>query len=153
MPFNATRSALLMRVILGALTSRISKPLVGQQVQGAQLVSRHLAREGLVIGSEGLAALQIRRVEERLLTLFSAGKLNGTVHTCIGQEWVGVAVAASLRKDDYVFSNYRGHGHSLARTGNVAALIAEVMGKTTGACKGIGDNRVRRDVVANLAAT
>jgi 2-oxoisovalerate dehydrogenase E1 component len=80
-------------------------------------------------------ALQIRRVEERLLTLFSAGKLNGTVHTCIGQEWVGVAVAAPLREDDYVFSNHRGHGHFLARTGNVAALIAEVMGKTTGACE------------------
>ena len=86
-------------------------------------------------------ALQIRRVEERLLTLFSAGKLNGTVHTCIGQEWVGVAVAAPLREDDYVFSNHRGHGHFLARTGNVAALIAEVMGKTTGACKGIGGSQ------------
>jgi 2-oxoisovalerate dehydrogenase E1 component len=63
------------------------------------------------------------------------------VHTCIGQEWVGVAVAAPLREDDYIFSNHRGHGHFLARTGNVAALIAEVMGKTTGACKGIGGSQ------------
>ena len=49
-------------------------------------------------------AILIRRVEERLLALFSEGKLNGTVHTCIGQEWVGVALAAALNDGDTVFS-------------------------------------------------
>ena len=83
----------------------------------------------------------IREVERRLLELFTAGKLFGTVHTCIGQELVGVAVAQSLRPGDFLFSNHRCHGHFLARTGNVDGLIAEVMGKQTGVCGGRGGSQ------------
>jgi 2-oxoisovalerate dehydrogenase E1 component len=86
-------------------------------------------------------ALLIRRVEERLLALFAEGKLNGTLHTCIGQEWSAVAVMNALAPEDWVFSNHRGHGHFLARTGDVAGLIAEVMGKETGACGGHGGSQ------------
>ncbi len=69
-------------------------------------------------------ALGIRMFEQRLLKLFSEGKLNGTVHTCIGQEWTGVAVAEHLLPSDVIFSNHRCHGHYLARTGNYAGLFA-----------------------------
>ena len=62
----------------------------------------------------------IRRTEERLLELFSQGKLFGTVHTCIGQEFVGVAVARALQPQDTIFSNHRGHGHFLAYCGERA---------------------------------
>lgn len=86
-------------------------------------------------------ALLIRRVEERLLELFGEGKLFGTVHTCIGQEWTGVAVAESLREGDLVFSNHRCHGHFLAVTDDVDGLIAEVMGKQTGVCGGRGGSQ------------
>lgn len=50
-------------------------------------------------------ALGIRLFEERLLKLFSEGRLFGTVHTCIGQEWTGVALAEHLRPGDTLFSN------------------------------------------------
>lgn len=86
-------------------------------------------------------ALLIRRFEERLLSLFSEGKLFGTVHTCIGQEWTGVALAEALREDDSVFSNHRGHGHYLARTGDVEGLMAEIMGRATGICGGMGGSQ------------
>ena len=86
-------------------------------------------------------ALLIRRTEERLLELFSEGKLFGTVHTCIGQEFVGVAIARALLPHDNIFSNHRGHGHFLARTGNVLGLIGEVMGKSVGICAGRGGSQ------------
>jgi len=86
-------------------------------------------------------SILIREVEQRLLDLFAAGKLFGTVHTCIGQEFVGVSVMPSLAPGDFVFSNHRCHGHFLARTGNVEGLIAEVMGKKTGVCGGRGGSQ------------
>ncbi len=86
-------------------------------------------------------AILIRAVEQRLLHLFSQGKLFGTVHTCIGQEWSGVAVAEHLEERDLVISNHRCHGHFLARTDNVDGLIAEIMGKRSGVCGGRGGSQ------------
>jgi 2-oxoisovalerate dehydrogenase E1 component len=86
-------------------------------------------------------ALLIRSVEKRLLEMFGQGKLFGTVHTCIGQEWTGVAVANALEAGDLVFTNHRGHGHYLARTDDVDGLIGEVMGKQTGMCGGKGGSQ------------
>jgi 2-oxoisovalerate dehydrogenase E1 component len=86
-------------------------------------------------------ALLIRATEERLLNLFSEGKLIGTVHTCIGQEFVGVGVARRLTDRDTLFSNHRGHGHFIAYTGNVTGLIGEVMGKSIGVCGGRGGSQ------------
>lgn len=92
-------------------------------------------------GAELRTALLIRRTEQKLLALFAEGKLFGTVHTCIGQEFSAVAVGRSLTADDTVFSNHRGHGHFLATGGTVAELVAEVMGKETGICKGRGGSQ------------
>ena len=86
-------------------------------------------------------AMLIRGVEQRLLSLFAEGKLFGTVHTCIGQEWTGIAVAEALIEGDVIFTNHRGHGHFLARTGDVDGLIAEVMGKQSGVCGGRGGSQ------------
>jgi 2-oxoisovalerate dehydrogenase E1 component len=86
-------------------------------------------------------AILIRKVEQRLLSLFAEGKLFGTVHTCIGQEFTGVAVAESLRAGDLIFSNHRCHGHFLARTGDVDGLMAELMGRQTGVCGGRGGSQ------------
>ena len=83
----------------------------------------------------------IRGVEQRLLDLFAQGKLFGTVHTCIGQEWTGVAIAAALHEDDILLSNHRGHGHYLARTDDVNGLLAEIMGKQNGVCGGRGGSQ------------
>jgi 2-oxoisovalerate dehydrogenase E1 component len=86
-------------------------------------------------------ALGIRLFEERLLKLFSEGRLFGTVHTCIGQEWTGVALAEHLRPGDTLFSNHRCHGHYLARTGNYTGLFAEIMGREAGICRGRGGSQ------------
>src|SRR5947209_6634033 len=86
-------------------------------------------------------ALLIRRTEERLLELFKDGKIFGTVHTCLGQEWTGVAVARALGAGDFIFSNHRCHGHYLARTDDPEGLIAEVMGKESGTSGGRGGSQ------------
>ena len=77
-------------------------------------------------------ALLIRTVEEKFLKLFSEGKLNGTVHTCVGQEFSAIAFAGQLQKKDFIFSNHRCHGHYIAFTGDVRGLLAELMGKDSG---------------------
>jgi len=86
-------------------------------------------------------ALLIRKTEQRLLKLFSEGKLFGTVHTGIGQEFVGVAVSRALKPQDTVFSNHRCHGHFLSYCGNVLGLIGEIMGREVGVCGGRGGSQ------------
>jgi len=83
-------------------------------------------------------ALLIRRTEELFLDLFSQGKMNGTVHTCSGQEFSAISFCKFLQPRDFIYSNHRCHGHYLAKTDDVYGLIAELMGKETGACGGIG---------------
>jgi 2-oxoisovalerate dehydrogenase E1 component len=83
----------------------------------------------------------IRGVERKLLDLFGEGKLYGTVHTCIGQEWAGIAIAEALVPDDVIFTSHRGHGHFLAKTDDVEGLIAEVMGRQAGVCGGRGGSQ------------
>ncbi len=84
----------------------------------------------------------IRRFEETLLDLFSAGKLVGTTHTYIGQEANAVGVIAHLERErDVVFSNHRCHGHYLAFTDDAVGLLAEVMGRSTGVCGGKGGSQ------------
>lgn len=86
--------------------------------------------------------LTIRATEEALLSLHASGQLRGTVHTCIGQEPCAVGVVSVLETArDVIWSNHRGHGHYLAATDDVEGLVAEVMGKATGTCKGIGGSQ------------
>lgn len=82
----------------------------------------------------------IRRFEEALLELFAAGELSGTIHTCLGQEYIPVALA-SLTRDDFIFSNHRGHGHYLAHCGDAEGLLAELMGRDSGLCRGVGGSQ------------
>src|SRR6202046_737242 len=86
-------------------------------------------------------ALRIRKIEEKFLELFSLGKLNGTVHTCVGQELSALAFAGQLKKKDFVFSNHRCHGHYIAFTGDTRGLMAELLGKRSGICGGIGSSQ------------
>jgi len=92
---------------------------------------------------EALAKMSlIREVEERLLELFSAGRLFGTTHTCIGQETCAVGVVGALdRARDVIFSNHRCHGHFLAYTDDPELLLAEIMGRITGASGGRGGSQ------------
>ncbi len=75
------------------------------------------------------------------MDLFSQGKLNGTVHTCIGQELSAIAFAGQLKKSDFVFSNHRCHGHFISYTKEWKSLILELMGKKAGVCSGVGSSQ------------
>ena len=86
-------------------------------------------------------ALISRFVEERLLSLFSEGRLNGTVHTCIGEEFSGAVIARHLVDGDTIFSNHRCHGHFLSRNHDIHGLIAELMGRQTGVSGGLGGSQ------------
>lgn len=83
----------------------------------------------------------IRRTEEELLRLFTAGMVSGTTHTCIGQELCQLAVVRALADNDYVFSNHRNHGHLLAYCGDVKGLMAEVTGREGALCGGRGGSQ------------
>jgi 2-oxoisovalerate dehydrogenase E1 component len=84
----------------------------------------------------------VRAVEERLLALFSEGKLFGTTHTCIGQETCAYAVIEALdRERDLVFSNHRCHGHYIVYSDDPERLIAEIMGRESGVCGGRGGSQ------------
>lgn len=90
--------------------------------------------------------LMIRAFERKLLDLFGRGLLNGTTHTCLGQEYVPVAVEGLLDPADHVFSNHRGHGHYLARFDDPEGLLAEIMGREGAVCSGVGGSQhIRRD--------
>lgn len=83
----------------------------------------------------------IRGFEERVLKLFSEGKIYGTTHTSIGQEAIAVASMNSVTTDDYVFSNHRCHGHYIAYGGDIRLFFAELMGKKTGLVGGRGGSQ------------
>jgi TPP-dependent pyruvate/acetoin dehydrogenase alpha subunit len=84
----------------------------------------------------------IRTVEEKLLELFSKGRLRGTVHTCIGQEACAVGVINALDKEkDIICSNHRGHGHFISYCNSYEKLILEIMGNEKGICNGVGGSQ------------
>ncbi len=86
--------------------------------------------------------ITIRKVEEKILELFSKGEISGTTHTYLGQEACAVGVINALDKNkDMIFSNHRNHGHFIVYSNNVEGLFAELMSKKTGVCKGIGGSQ------------
>ncbi len=88
----------------------------------------------------------IRQFEETVAKLLGQGKLVGEAHIYAGQEASGVGVCAALRKDDYITSTHRGHGHVIAKGADVKRMMAELMGRKTGYCKGKGGSMHVADV-------
>lgn len=82
--------------------------------------------------------LLIRRVEELAAKAYTLRKILGFCHLYIGQEAVATGASAALRPDDYVVSAYREHGHALALGISARSVMAELFGKATGMCDGIG---------------
>jgi pyruvate dehydrogenase E1 component alpha subunit len=81
---------------------------------------------------------RIRKFEERVAELVSKNEIICPCHLYIGEEAVATGVCAALRKDDYVFSTHRSHGHYIAKGGDVKALMAELYCRATGCSKGRG---------------
>lgn len=82
--------------------------------------------------------VKIRLFEQNVVDLFAAGKIPGFVHLYLGEEAVATGVCANLRKDDYIASTHRGHGHLIAKGGDLNLMMAELFGRSTGYCKGKG---------------
>lgn len=85
--------------------------------------------------------IKIRAFEETILDLFGKNRLSGTTHTYIGEEATAVSLMKYVGDDDYVFSNHRCHGHYLAYGGSPRKLLAEIMSKESGLCKGRGGSQ------------
>jgi pyruvate dehydrogenase E1 component alpha subunit len=82
--------------------------------------------------------LEIRYFEEKVYDLYGQNLVPGTIHLYAGQEAVAVGVCANLREDDYITSTHRGHGHCIAKGAQPNKVMAEILGKKTGYCKGKG---------------
>jgi TPP-dependent pyruvate/acetoin dehydrogenase alpha subunit len=81
---------------------------------------------------------RIRLFEEKIVELYPRQEMKTPVHLCIGQEAIAAGVCIHLRKEDYIFSTHRSHGHCIAKGMPLAPIAAELYGKSTGCCKGRG---------------
>jgi TPP-dependent pyruvate/acetoin dehydrogenase alpha subunit len=80
----------------------------------------------------------LRSFEENAKSLYKQGLLTGALHTYIGEEAVAVGVCSGLREDDYITSTHRGHGHCIAKGGDLGKTLAELLGRETGYSRGRG---------------
>ena len=89
---------------------------------------------------------RIRRFEERVGQLKRADEVHGLIHLSIGQEGVAAAVCGQLRDDDAVYSGHRAHGHAIAKGAPLERVMAELMGRADGLCRGLGGSMHLVDV-------
>jgi len=80
----------------------------------------------------------IRTFESKEASIYRQGLQPGFVHLYLGEEAIATGVCAALRQDDFITSTHRGHGHLIARGGDVKKMMAELFGKATGYCRGKG---------------
>jgi TPP-dependent pyruvate/acetoin dehydrogenase alpha subunit len=80
----------------------------------------------------------IRLFEEQANDLYRSAKMPGLTHLYIGEEAIAVGVCSALRRDDWITSTHRGHGHCLAKGADVGRMFAELLGKEAGYCSGKG---------------
>ncbi len=82
--------------------------------------------------------LLIREFDSRLAKLYTRGLIRGSSHPATGQEAVAAGSCAALRRDDYITSTHRGHGHAIAKGANPKRMMAELLGRSDGYCRGKG---------------
>jgi pyruvate dehydrogenase E1 component alpha subunit len=82
--------------------------------------------------------VRIRQFELAATNLFKRGQLKGTVHTYVGMEASAVGVCMALRNDDLIAGTHRSHGHNIAKGADTSRMMAELLGKETGYCRGRG---------------
>ncbi len=82
--------------------------------------------------------VRIRRFDEKTAELFNAGLVKGTAHSYVGQEAVAAGACLHLTPEDSVISNHRGHGHCIAKGARLDLMMAELMGRESGYCRGLG---------------
>src|SRR3954447_272958 len=97
--------------------------------------------------------VKIRLFEEEVNQLYLTAKMPGLAHLYIGEEAIAVGVCESLRRDDYITSTHRGHGHCIAKGASVDKMFAELLGKEPGYCRGKGGSmHIADQETGNLGA-
>jgi pyruvate dehydrogenase E1 component alpha subunit len=110
--------------------------------------TKELARQML------MKMMEIRFFEEKVFDLYGQNLVPGTIHLYTGEEAVAVGVCSALRRDDFITSTHRGHGHCIAKGASLKRTMAEILGKKTGYCKGKGGSMHIADFnVGMLGAT
>ncbi len=94
--------------------------------------------------------LRIRRFDQGVADLFKEGLVKGTAHSYVGQEAVAAGACAALTPADFVVSHHRGHGHCIAKGASLEKMMAELMGRVTGYCKGLGGSMHIADLDLNI---
>ncbi len=97
--------------------------------------------------------LKIRLFEEKIVQLYPLEEMKTPVHLCIGQEAIAAGVCRYLRKEDYLFTTHRCHGHCIAKGMEIPSLISEFYGKETGCCRGKGGSMHLADSNYGVFAT
>lgn len=97
--------------------------------------------------------LKIRLFEEKIAEIYPQQEIRCPVHLCIGQEAIAAGVCLSLKKEDYVFSNHRCHGHCIAKGMSLRPIMAELFGRKTGCSKGRGGSPHLIDLEHNILGT
>src|SRR4029079_6841427 len=95
----------------------------------------------------------IRRFELTAQDVYRKGEMPGFIHLYVGEEATAVGVCANLRRDDWVTSTHRGHGHALAKGVSAAEVLAELYGKAGGCCGGRGGSMHLYKLAAGLFGT
>jgi pyruvate dehydrogenase E1 component alpha subunit len=110
--------------------------------------------EDATLARQALSTMwQIRRFEEAVDDLFARGLMHGTMHLSIGQEAVPTGVCMALEREDLITSTHRGHGHCIAKGAQLDRMMAELLAKETGYCRGRGGSMHIADVdTGNLGA-
>src|SRR6056297_1153047 len=113
--------------------------------------SKKLSAEQLVEMYDTM--LTIRAFEEKVAYFFSRGMIHGTTHLYIGEEATAVGVISNLTDKDLITSTHRGHGHTIAKGIDINKMMAELLGKEDGYCKGKGGSMHIADLTrGNLGA-
>ena len=92
----------------------------------------------------------IRRFELRTTELFLDGTVKGTAHSSVGQEAIAAGACLALRREDFVVTHHRGHGHTIAKGANLGRMMAELMGRVDGYCGGLGGSMHIADLALNI---
>jgi len=79
-----------------------------------------------------------RQFELKCMDLYRQGFIRGYLHPYLGEEAIAAGVCAAISRDDFIVSTHRGHGHCISKGGDFKRMVAEIMGKATGYCKGLG---------------
>jgi pyruvate dehydrogenase E1 component alpha subunit len=123
------------------MTTQTAGPAPGVDIDAAKLVRMYRQM------------LAIRVFEERVNDLYTRALMPGLAHLYIGEEAVAVGICEALRRDDYVTSTHRGHGHCLAKGAEPHLMCAELLGKEAGYCKGKGGSmHIADPATGNLGA-